>query len=286
MRRAEIYTASILCLLVAACGGDDDDSAGDDDDGGDATGDVMAFISEVQLVDGAAIASRTGERPGEGDGPVASVTSSGTVINGGSVMVRIEGDGDFDRVVIAIDGAGGYFEATLPDAVAAVDLLITLSQVIGADQFAFLYAVGSADDIGAYAEVEATVVSVGTGEVQVSVSWDAPSDVDLHVVDPAGDEVFYGSPEVASGGELDLDSNAACFIDNVNNENITWTTAPDGTYTVRLDYFADCEVAESNYAVTVQRVGRDPETFTGVFTGAGDSGGVGSGIEITTFTMP
>ncbi len=284
MGRAKIYTASILCLLLAACGGDDD-SAGDDDDGGDAAGDVMAFISEVQLVDGA-VASRTGEPPGEGDGPAASVTSSGTVINGGSVMVRIEGDGDFDRVVVAIDGAGGYFEVTLPDAVAAVNLLITLSQVIGADQFAFLYAVGSADDIGAYAEVAATVVSVGTGELQVSVSWDAPSDVDLHVLDPDGDEVFYGSPAVASGGELDLDSNAACFIDNVNNENITWATAPDGTYTVRLDYFADCEVAESNYAVTVQRAGRDPETFTGVFTGAGDSGGVGSGIDITTFTMP
>jgi uncharacterized protein YfaP (DUF2135 family) len=285
MRRAEIYTASILFLLLAACGGDDD-SAGDDDDGGDAAGDVMAFISEVQLGDGAAAESRTGERPDEGGGPTASVTSSGTVINGGSVMVQIEGDGDFDRVVVAIDGAGGYFEASLPAAVASVELLITLSQEIGANQFAFLYAVGSGDEIGAYAEVEATVVSVGTGELQVSVSWDAASDVDLHVVDPDGDEVFYGVPTVASGGELDLDSNAGCFIDNVNNENITWATAPDGTYTVRLDYFADCDVAESNYAVTVQRVGHDAETFSGTFTGAGDLGGAGSGIEITTFTMP
>ena len=288
MRRVEICTAGILFLFLAACGGDDD-SAGDDDDGddgGDAAGDVQAFITEVQLGDGAAVAARTGQLPTEGDGPAASVTSSGTVINGGSVMVTIEGDGDFDRVVVAIDGANGYFEASLPAAVAALELLVTLSQEIAADQFAFLYAVGSGDDIGAYAEVEAAVVSVGTGELQVSVSWDAASDVDLHVVDPAGDEVFYGSPGVVSGGELDLDSNPGCFLDNVNNENITWATAPEGTYTVRLDYFDACGAAESNYAVTVQRADHDAETFTGTFTGDGDVGGVGAGIDITTFTMP
>ena len=284
MRRAEIY-AGILFLTMAACGGDDDSGADDDgsDDGGDS---VMGFISAVQLGDGAAVEAQVGEPPSEGDGPSASVTSSGTVINGGSVMVTIEGDADFDRLVVAIDGVGGYFEASLPAAVGSLELLITLSQEISAADFAFLYAIGSGDSIGAYEQVQANVVSVGTGELQVSVSWDAPSDVDLHVVDPAGDEVFYASPTVASGGELDLDSNAACFIDNVNNENITWPTAPDGEYTVRLDYFQSCAVAETNYAVTVQRAGHDAETFTGVFTGEGDLGGSGAGIDITTFTMP
>src|SRR5207237_4273195 len=43
-----------------------------------------------------------------------------------------------------------------------------------------------------------------TGDVQVSVSWDAPSDVDLHVVDPSGEEIFYGNPASASGGQLDV----------------------------------------------------------------------------------
>ena len=29
-----------------------------------------------------------------------------------------------------------------------------------------------------------------TGDVQVSVAWNTPSDVDLHVVDPFGEEIF------------------------------------------------------------------------------------------------
>ena len=58
----------------------------------------------------------------------------------------------------------------------------------------------------------------------------ALSDVDLHVVDPRGEEVFYGHPNSASGGRLDLDSNAACDLDHKRNENITWPVgrAPRG----------------------------------------------------------
>jgi hypothetical protein len=286
MRKVNFFFAMFTLLTLPACGGDDDDTSGDDgdDDGGDSG--VMGFISEVQPSGDGTVVARTEAIPGEGDGPAATVASSGTVINGGSVMVQIESDEEFDLVVVAIDGVEGYFEVSLPEAVAFLELLITLSQDISESEFSFLYGVGSESGIGGYEEVPATVVSVGTGEVQVSVSWDAPSDVDLHVVDPAGDEVYYAAPTVASGGELDLDSNAGCSIDDVNNENITWATAPDGEYTVRLDYYLACSVEESNYVVTVQRVGHDVETFTGTFTGEGDVGGLGAGIDITTFTMP
>jgi uncharacterized protein YfaP (DUF2135 family) len=134
--------------------------------------------------------------------------------------------------------------------------------------------------------VPIAVVSVGTGEVQVSVSWNAESDVDLHVVEPGGEDFYYGSTTSATGGTLDLDSNAACSIDHVKNENITWANAPSGTYTVRVDYYDDCSVAQSDYVVTVQRKGHASQTFTGSFTGPGDNGGAGSGTQITTFTFP
>ncbi|HKE18388.1 MAG TPA: hypothetical protein VKB80_26100 [Kofleriaceae bacterium] len=300
MRVAGILFAGILVVSQSACGGDDDDSADaadDADDGGDAG--VAEFISGIDTGGDGTVAARSGALPAEGDGPAAAVTSAATVINGGTLQVHIEvagaaragsseriGGGGFDRVVIAVSGVEGYFEVSLPEAVASLDLLITLSQSIGAADFAFLYAIGSADSIGAYQEVGASVVSVGTGDVQVSVSWDADSDVDLHVIDPAGDEVYFGMRDVASGGMLDLDSNPACFIDGVNNENITWATAPDGEYTVRVDYYAGCDVDETSYVVTVQRADHDAETFSGTLTGDGDSGRAGSGTDITTFTMP
>ena len=111
MRKAEIYTASMLCLLVAACGGDDD-SAGDDGDGGDGDGDVMAFISEVQLVDGAAVASRTGERPAR----ETARRQRHQLRHRHQRRQRHGPDRRGRRIHDAwsspIDGAGGYFEAT------------------------------------------------------------------------------------------------------------------------------------------------------------------------------
>ena len=131
---------------------------------------------------------------------------------------------------------------------------------------------------------EALVFVVGfTGDVQVSVSWDAPSDVDLHVVEPDGNDIYYGNPSSSSGGQLDVDSNAACSIDGRQIENIRWSgQAPAGTYTVRVDYWDACGVARTNYLVTVKN-GASTQTFTGVFTGEGDQGGFGSGRLITTF---
>ena len=131
---------------------------------------------------------------------------------------------------------------------------------------------------------EALVFVVGfTGDVQVSVSWDAPSDVDLHVVEPNGNDIYYGNPSSSTGGQLDVDSNAACSIDGRQIENIRWSgQAPAGTYTVRVDYWDACGVAQTNFLVTVKN-GASTQTFPGVFTGEGDQGGFGSGRLITTF---
>lgn len=132
---------------------------------------------------------------------------------------------------------------------------------------------------------EVLVFVVGfTSDVQVSVSWDAPTDVDLHVVEPSGNEIYYGNATSATGGQLDVDSNPACSIDGRQIENIRWASgAPVGTYTVRVDYWDSCGVAQTNYLVTVKN-GGSTQTFSGSFTGDGDRGGSGSGRTITTFT--
>jgi uncharacterized protein YfaP (DUF2135 family) len=129
-----------------------------------------------------------------------------------------------------------------------------------------------------------------TGDVQVSVSWNVDNDIDLHVVDPAGFEIYYGDRSSPEGGMLDLDSNAACVIDSVNNEHIVWPVgmAPAGSYTVRVDNYDNCTSAAADFVVTVQTKGKPPQTFMGSFlaTDLGDGGAAGSGVLITTFTYP
>ena len=98
--------------------------------------------------------------------------------------------------------------------------------------------------------------------MQVSVSWNSNADVDLYVVEPAGgEEIYYGDQQSAAGGSLDLDSNAACSGDNVRNENITYpNSALRGTYTVRVNLWADCGAASTDYVVTIRRQDQPPLT--------------------------
>ncbi len=124
-----------------------------------------------------------------------------------------------------------------------------------------------------------------TGNVQVNVTWNTATDVDLHVVDPRNEEIYYGHTQSASGGSLDVDSNAGCAIDNKNSENIQWgSTAPNGTYTVRVDYWSACSVTGTTTYTVVVNNGGVSTRFTGTFAASNaDSGGAGSGRVITTF---
>ena len=130
------------------------------------------------------------------------------------------------------------------------------------------------------------MIGVGTGGVQVTLTWDADSDVDLHVVEPGGDVVYWNNSVSTSGGTLDLDSNAGCRIDGIRNENITWPTgaAPRGTYTVRVNYWDDCEVPVTSFTVRINSNG-STQTFSGTLTDDGERNGPGAGMEIATFTL-
>ena len=68
---------------------------------------------------------------------------------------------------------------------------------------------------------------------------------------------------------------------------ITWPEgqAAAGTYTVRVDWWDNCEATKTNYAVTVRVKGREPQTLHRTFTGEEDQGGLGAAESITTFTV-
>ena len=109
-------------------------------------------------------------------------------------------------------------------------------------------------------------------------------------------EIYYsdtnnppGSSSCGAMGSLDLDSNAACSIDNVDIENVIYPSgAPTpGTYTVRVDYFAQCSATGPvPYEVTVRANGAT-HVYCGSFLPTeADNGSAGSGVTITTFTVP
>lgn len=227
-------------------------------------------VTRVTTQDGSVAAVlHAGVAPTAGGSAAPTVPAQGTAVNGGSAAVQVEAATDFTTVIVTMAGADGYYQLTLPAGASAADLILGLSPDLPSGTQRLQYAVGDGAAVSAYGEQTMRLFRVGTGDVQISVSWTGASDVDLHVIDPDGAEVAWDNPVVASGGELDLDSNAGCNIDNANNENIVWPTgaAPTGQYRVVVDYWADCGVPRSDYVVTVAMAGQPPQVFTGSFVG-------------------
>ncbi len=234
--------------------------------------------------DGRSGSWNTGRVPAVSGGPRIDVTANTTVVNGGTSDVVVQTPGSLRSVIVAEAGSPrGYYEVPTTGSTATVQL--ALAQEISVPSLNLTFAGrGESNAVGPYATYDFDVVTVGTGDVQVTLSWNADSDVDLHVVDPNGEEIYYGDRLSSSGGELDLDSNAGCRIDGVRNENITWPAgrAPRGTYTVRVNYWSSCGVQATNYTIRVNN-GGESRVFSGTFTGSGGRGGRGAGREIVSF---
>jgi len=109
-----------------------------------------------------------------------------------------------------------------------------------------------------------------TGQVQITIAWQGPSDVDLHVTDPGGEEVYYGHRASASGGQLDHDANAACNGEAPTVENVYWTTAPRGTFQARIHAYDMCGAPQMPVTLSISVGGRVIGTYQYTLTRRGD----------------
>ena len=179
-----------------------------------------------------------------------------------------------------------------PDVVNAVDILLTFARDLprGTMVPCFIGGIDAGGRVGPYSQVMFTIVeNVRTSDLQVSVSWDVESDLDLIVLEPTSDpenpfQIDFATPGASpNGGQLDLDSNPGCFIDGIKNENISWPPGrePSGLYAVFVNLFDGCNTQDTNYVVTIQF----PDGFIETFTGSLNADEVGQPVQIDTFTL-
>lgn len=87
-------------------------------------------------------------------------------------------------------------------------------------------------------------------DITVRLDWQKLSgdtDIDLHVVDPYGEEIYYLNKFSESGGWLDRDDTVG-----PGPEHISWNVAPTGTYIVKVHYYGSDSRAVTSYQVTVK----------------------------------
>lgn len=142
------------------------------------------------------------------------------------------------------------------------------------------------------------------GKLVISLSWDTPSDLDLHVVDPTGVEIWARKPNAyrpppppalpdpdgpKNAAHLDFDSNADCVIDGRDQENVIYPLEPPpGHYVVRVDAFSLCGQSGASWRVEAIHDGVTIGSATGFATDADTRGdhGQGAGLTALQFDVP
>ena len=102
-----------------------------------------------------------------------------------------------------------------------------------------------------------------TGDVRVSLSWFNRDDLDIHVKEPTGREIYFGNKRGMSGGVLDVDMNVH-GESREPVENVIWKSKrqmSSGTYQVVINNYTKRESDNVGFVVELEYDGRI-ETFT------------------------
>ena len=203
-----------------------------------------------------------------------AVVMNNQVIPGGTSYVSLTSETQPRTIYVGMKDQLGYYEVPVDqnrgyDCSFVMMVAQDINLADGKTVFTIQVALEDQDgNISKIWESEVELHVVGTGTLQVSLTFDNAKDVDLHLIEPEyNDEygnpvsfydrhIYYGNRFSHNGGELDLDSNPGCSIDNINNENITYNDSTSyvapGLYKVYVDLFENCESSvATNYVVSV-----------------------------------
>ncbi len=182
--------------------------------------------------------------------------------------------------VFGIDGHdGSWIVPAGPPDLAAPGLPTAISTFgvrDGIEPGPFELKLAAADDQGRFgAAISVQVIADAemppAGELVVALVWDGAADLDLHVVDANGGEVWSDKPnsmpppqpgvpvdplDYLKFGILDHDANKACRRNGRPNEHVIWTVPPPGgDYVVRVDARAMCGAPGAAWYVAAYRNG-------------------------------
>jgi len=281
------------------------------------------------------------------------------VVNGGSTIVSFSSATKLSKMNISVNGTDTYFYEVPLNAIEKksdtskdyeYQVLLLINQDIDYEYFhvymSFTAADGQISNVTEGDRID--IVKAGTGDLQVTLSWDQEDDLDLHIIDPDGEHIYWYNELVIRKGKfefdfwvymigkytdhdvskfdynnsedrnalkdykdefeaiddtsemyivgrqnyvidnpdalyafLDIDSNAACSIDGIKNENIFFAHPKNGTYTIAVNLYEKCQMntAGAKYSVTLNYKG-NPVKFSDKQTGQFTKGYVGNGYDL------
>ncbi|MFH1194708.1 MAG: hypothetical protein V1720_03285 [bacterium] len=183
--------------------------------------------------------------------PTTMISSNGSTV---LVPFSFQSTNSISGIFLQVVGASSYFQIPYAGNLTTggnISIPITIPTNVTEGVFHVTFSVfdnASTSLVSERATTEISVQRLGTGALQISLSWNTDeTDLDLWVTDPSGFRIYYGDTLSTTGGKLDRDD-----TDGYGPENIFWKdSAPDGEYKVQVDYWDDEGGQKTDFVVTV-----------------------------------
>jgi hypothetical protein len=212
---------------------------------------------------------------------ILQITGNSNILAGGTSLISVQATSNTTELIVGVQGQQGFFILPMDEnqgngtSEALFDLLLLIGQQ-AADSFTLIFTPSDGlGNYGPYETLQVTKQQAGTGLLQISLSWNQPNDMDLYLIQPDGEQIYFGNKISENGGELDVDSNIGCNIDGINNENIFYenaagVTIQNGEYEVLIDLYSNCGVPNNtNYNVVAYYDGNKIAPTTGTNPASG-----------------
>uniref|UniRef100_A0AAU8KX59 Uncharacterized protein n=1 Tax=Serratia phage Kevin TaxID=3161161 RepID=A0AAU8KX59_9CAUD len=110
------------------------------------------------------------------------------------------------------------------------------------------------------ASIKERVKSAGgnvDGEMRISLSWFNNDDLDLHVIEPSSEHIYFHHRNSASGGTLDIDMNGLGGMSPTRTpvENVFWKRASsmrEGIYSVYVNNYSAREMVDVGFEMEIE----------------------------------
>lgn len=117
----------------------------------------------------------------------------------------------------------------------------------------------------------------GSNDVDITLSWSGNDDLDLHVIEPSGEELSFSSTTTSTGGTLvGGDDIPSCEDSGGHSENAYWGpgAATPGDYQVFVRNFGACDDDGASFSLDISVNGESVGGDSGTLTPGTDSGTV------------
>ena len=267
MKTDQIFLAILMtaALVLVGCSKDKEETFIDPSDI-EALSQVLIMPDGTDRTGGTPPASSVGTTVPIVDNPLNLITSS----NGSTAPLEFSYNninGNLGGCYIQIPGTSTFF--TVPynsnsglSGTLAVPIGIPANVLDGVFELNFCV-YDNAGQVSNVVSTQVNVLQLGTGSLQISLSWNTPTDQDLYVADPLGETIYYSNTASSSGGQLDRDD-----TDGYGPENIFWIdSAPDGEYQVSVNDYSNTSTSNTVY-VTVTAPGKNKRFTASTINGS------------------